>query len=83
MFLKLNNYEVTIKVIGCVDGINQQNCISKEEISSLIVSTEGLMLSCMIEAMEVLDVETADIPGDFLQLIKTKETYISGWRVKL
>ena len=29
--------------------------------------TEGLMLSCMIDSMEVREVATADIPGAFLQ----------------
>ena len=31
------------------------------------MSTEGLMLSCIIDAMEVREVATADIPGSFLQ----------------
>ena len=31
------------------------------------MSTEGLMLSYMIDATEVRDVATADIPGAFLQ----------------
>ena len=31
------------------------------------VSTEGLMLSCVIDAMESREVATADIPGAFLQ----------------
>ena len=31
------------------------------------MSTEGLMLSCMIDAMEGQKVATADIPGAFLQ----------------
>ena len=31
------------------------------------MSTEGLMLSCMIDAMEYPDVATAEIPGAFLQ----------------
>ena len=35
-------------------------------MSSPTVSTEGLMLSCMIDAMEGREVATADIPGAFL-----------------
>ena len=31
------------------------------------VSTEGLVLSCMIDAMESREVATADIPGAILQ----------------
>ena len=31
------------------------------------MSTEGLMLSCMIDTIEGQDVATSDIPGDFLK----------------
>ena len=31
------------------------------------MSTKGLILSCIIDAMGGQDVATADIPGDFLQ----------------
>ena len=31
------------------------------------MSTELLMMSCMIDAMEGRDVETSDISGEFLQ----------------
>ena len=51
----------------CADGGKQRNWLSKEDTSSPTVSTEGLMLSCMIDAMEGREVATADIPGDFLQ----------------
>ena len=67
MFLKIRSYEVTIKGRGCADGIKQRDWISKEDTSSLTVSTEGLMLSCMIDEMEGREVATADIPGAFLQ----------------
>ena len=36
-------------------------------MSSQTVSTEGLVLSFMIDAMEGWEVATADIPGVFLQ----------------
>ena len=36
-------------------------------MSSPTVSTEGLVLLCMIDSMEVCEVATADIPGAFLQ----------------
>ena len=67
MFLKLKSYEVTIKGKGCADGRKHRDCISKENTSSPTVSTEGLMLSCMIGAMEGWEVATADIPVAFLQ----------------
>ena len=41
--------------------------ISKEDTFSTTVSAEGLMLSCMIDAMEGRYVETSEIPGAFLQ----------------
>ena len=36
------------------------------------VSTEGLMISCMIDTMEVRDVATSDIPGAFLKTYYNK-----------
>ena len=66
MFLKINNDEVAIKLIGCADGKKQQNWLYKEYITSPTMSTEGLVLSCMIETMEGWDIVTADIPGAFL-----------------
>ena len=62
MFLNLNRDEVTIKGRGCADGSKQQDLLSKEDMSSTTVSTEGLMLSCMIDAMEGREVATTDIP---------------------
>ena len=66
MFLKLKSDEVTIKGRRCADGRKQQDCLSKEKMPSETVSTEGIMLLCMIDAMEVREVATADIPGAFL-----------------
>ena len=67
MFLNLKNNKVKIKVKWCADERNQRNWLSKEDTSSPTVSTEGLMLSCMIVAMEGRDVANADITGAFLQ----------------
>ena len=67
MFTKLKNDEFKIKGRVFPDGINKRNWISKEYISSPTVSTEVLMLSCMIDTMEVRDVANADILGAFLQ----------------
>ena len=67
MFLKLKNDEVTIKILEYADGRNQHNWLSKEDTTYPTVSTEGLMLSCMIYAMEGCDVATSDIPIAFLQ----------------
>ena len=67
MFLKLKSDEVTIKGRGCADKRKQRYWLSKEDTSSPTVTTEGLMISCMIDAMEGRQVATAEIPGDFLQ----------------
>ena len=61
MLLKLNNDEVKIEGRGCADGSSYWNCLYKEDTKYPTVSTEGLMLSCMIDAMEGCDVATADI----------------------
>ena len=67
MFLKLKSDEVTIKGRGYAYGRKQRDWLSKEDTSSPTVSTEGLMLSCIIDEMEGREVVTADIPGAFLQ----------------
>ena len=67
MFLKLKINEVKIKERGCADGRKQQDWLSKEDTSSPTVSTEVLMISCMIDKMEDREVATADIPVAFLQ----------------
>ena len=67
MFLKLKSCEVISKGRGCEDRRKQRNWLSKEDTLSPTVSTEGLILSCMIYAMEVWEVVTDGTPGDFLQ----------------
>ena len=67
MFLKLKSDDVTIKGRVFADKRKQRDWLSKDYTSSPTVSTEGIMLSCMIDAMEGQEVATADIPGAFLQ----------------
>ena len=67
MFLKIKNYEVTIKGQECVDGRKQRTWLSNKHTTSTTVSTEGLMLSCMIDVMEGRDIATADTQGASLQ----------------
>ena len=74
MFLNLINVVVIIKGKRCADGRNQLNWLSKYSILLPTVSAEGLIISRMIDAMEVQYVATADIPGSFLKRITTKET---------
>ena len=56
-----------IKGYGCANGRKHRNWLSKEYMTYLTMSTEGLIISCMIDAMEVRDIACSDIPGDFLQ----------------
>ena len=67
MFLKLKIDEVKIKGKGYADGRKQQDWISKEDILSPTVSTKGLMISCMVDAMEGWEVLTTKIPEAFLK----------------
>ena len=67
MFLKLKIVEVTIKGRGCKDRRKHWYWLSKEDTSSPTVSTEGLMLLCVIDENEGLEVATIDIPGASLQ----------------
>jgi hypothetical protein len=51
-----------------VDGGNKQrDYISKEDASSPTVTTEAVLLSCIIDAKEGRDVAVIDIPNAFIQ----------------
>ena len=67
MLIKLENDEVTIKGRGCEHGINQRNWLSKEDTLLPTMSTEGLIISCIIDALEGQDVATSDTPVAFLK----------------
>ena len=60
--------------------MNQCNCLSKEDTTSPTVSNEVLILSCILDAMEMRGVATTDIPGAFLQTDYYKvDIYIKMW----
>ena len=80
MFLKLKSDEFTIKVRGCADRKKQRDWISKEDTSSPTVSTEGIMLSFMIDAMEGQEVATTEIPGSFFQTDYAKGYIHINWK---
>jgi hypothetical protein len=48
-------------------GNTQRNYISKEDASSLKVTTESVLLSGIIDAEEERDVAVVDIPNAFVQ----------------
>ena len=65
MFLK-EKHSGVIKGRGCADGRKQRAIISKEHASSPTISTEALLLTCVIDALEHRHVATTDIPGAFM-----------------
>ena len=67
MSLKLHNDEVNIKVRGCTYGRNQWKFLSKENTTYQTVSTDGFIMLCLIDTMEVQDTVTAEIPESLLQ----------------
>jgi hypothetical protein len=66
MFLKQKR-DGTIKGRTVAGGNKQRDFISKEDSSSPTVSTEAVLLSCIIDAEEGRDVATIDIPNAFIQ----------------
>jgi hypothetical protein len=66
LFLKLKS-DGTIKGRQVAGGNKQRGYISKEDSSSKTVSTEAVLLSCIIDAEEERDVAVIDIPNAFIQ----------------
>jgi hypothetical protein len=66
MFLK-EKRDGKIKGRTVAGGNKQRDYISKEDASSPTVSTESVLLSCIIDAEEGRDVAVVDIPNAFVQ----------------
>ena len=73
MFLKRKRCG-KIKGHGCADSRSQRNYMNKQDTASPTVSTEALLLSCVIDAIERRQVATCDIPGAFMQSKMKTET---------
>ncbi len=58
------------KVIG---GNKQCNYITKEDVSSPMVSAEAVMLTCVIDAAEDWDIAVVVIPNTFAQTVVSEE----------
>jgi hypothetical protein len=58
------------KVIG---GNKQCNDINKEDLSSLTVYAEAVMLTCIIDAVEDRDIAMVGIPNAFAQTVVSEE----------
>ena len=56
-----------VKACVCADGRPQRECITKEESSAPTVSTNDLILVCLIAAIQRRKVAVGDIAGAFLQ----------------
>ena len=55
-----------IKGRTCADGRKQRQYINQEDSTSPTVSTEALLITLMVDALENRDVATSDVPGAFL-----------------
>jgi hypothetical protein len=67
MFLKEKQGDGNIKGRTVAGGKKQRDYISKEDASSPTVTTESVLLSCIINAEEERDVAVIDIPNAFIQ----------------
>jgi hypothetical protein len=56
-----------IKARKVISGNKQRNYITKEDVSSPMVSAEAVMLTCVIDAVEDRDIAVVDIPNAFAQ----------------
>jgi hypothetical protein len=73
MFLK-EKRDKMIKGRTVAGGNKQRDYILKEDVSSPTVSTESVLLSCIVDAQEERDVAVIDIPNVFIQTrVKRKE----------
>ena len=66
IFLK-EKRDGAIKGRAVAGGNKQRDYISKEDASSPTVTTEAVLLSCIIDAEEERDVAVIDIPNEFIQ----------------
>ena len=55
-----------IKGRGVADGSKKQEKIKPKDTTSTTVSTEAVIITAAIDALEVRDVEVVDIPGAYL-----------------
>jgi hypothetical protein len=56
-----------IKARKVVGGNKQRDYITKEDVSSLTVSAEAVMLACVIDAVEMRDVAVINVLNEFVQ----------------
>ena len=81
MFLKQKR-DGTIKGRTVAGGNKQRDSISKEDSSSPTVSTEAVLLTCIVDAEEERDVATIDIPNEFIQATIEDEKDMAVTKIK-
>ena len=72
-----------IKSQHCANGSTQHAYMECDEVMSLTVSTEGTLLTTVIEAQEGQDVATCDIPNAFVQTHVDEKDKDGNWGVCL
>ena len=72
MFLK-EKRDKTIKGCTVAGGNKQRDYMLKEDVSLPMVSTESVLLSCIINVQEGRDVTVIDIPNAFIQMKVERE----------
>ena len=76
MFLKQKK-SGKIKARGCADGRKERSYhVLKENSSAPFMSFKALLLSCVIEAKEEMDVTFIEIPGVFLPANVNGEVHV-------
>ena len=65
-----------IKGRGVVDGRKQRDKIKPKDATSPTVSTEAVMLTATIDALEGRDVAVVDIPGEYLSANMGNEVHV-------
>jgi hypothetical protein len=81
MLLK-KKWDGKIKGKTVAGGNNQRDYISKEDASSPTVTTESVLLSCIINAKEERGVAVVDIPNVFVQTCVENEEYMAFIKIQ-
>ena len=81
IFLK-ENRDNTIKGRTMAGGNNQRKFISKEDSSSLTVSTEAVLLYCITDAKEKRDVDVIDTPNVSIQTRVESENEMAAIKIR-
>ena len=75
MFLK-EKQDRSIKGRGVADGRKQRGKIEPKDVTSPTVSTDAIMLTATIDALEVQDMAVLDKPGAYLSADMDDEVHV-------